>query len=106
MLDPPIRQSARQRKPTVPFDEQISQPSKLPEPTKAPKAPNTYPKPSKSTPRAFIQAKTSEDDAIQLLCDQAEGLDLNTPSAVNVIENIEDVENEKESVSDKYAKKA
>jgi hypothetical protein len=41
----------------VPFDEQISQPSKLPEPTKAPKAPNTHPRPSKSTRKALIQAK-------------------------------------------------
>ena len=86
----------------MPFDERISQPSL---PSRASKAQKPHTKLSKSTRRSPIQVETSEDDAIQLLCDQAKGLDLNAPPTIQETEDNEDVESKQEGVSDKNAKK-
>lgn len=101
MAEPSNRQSTRQRKPIIPFDEQISQPSLL---LRALKTQKRRAKPSKSSQRAPIQAETSEDDAIQLLCDQTKGLDLDALPPTEETEDTED-ESRQESVSDKNAKK-
>lgn len=101
MAEPPNRQSTRQRKPTIPFDVQISQSSLL---SGAPKTQKPRAKPSKSSQRAPIQVETNDGDAVQLLCDQTKELDLDSLPPTEETEDIED-ESRQETVSDKNAKK-
>jgi hypothetical protein len=109
MSEPPERRSTRQRKPKIPFDDQIPQPpkpSRAPKATKALKAPEGPTKPSKLTRKAPIKATASDDDVIQLLCNQTKELDIQALPAVEEIENNEDVESEKEdNITDNKVKK-
>jgi len=103
--DLPQRQSTRQKKPTIPFDEQIPQSLKPSKPSKPPKPPKALTEPFKSTQNASTsEGETSEDDAIQLLCNKTKVLYIQARQ----IDKEEDRQGEQdnlESVSDKKAKK-
>ena len=78
MAAPPRRQSTRQRKPTIPFGAQITQPLELskPEPSE-PKC--AYFKSSKHIQKVpIVKAKEDKhkDDIIELLCNQTKVLDI------------------------------
>src|SRR6266498_6011580 len=84
MAEPTERRSNRSRKPKVHFDDQIAQPSR---PSKSSRAPKALAKPTKSTAKptakplkppvtASASTEPSVLDAVEQLCSQTEGLDI------------------------------
>jgi hypothetical protein len=102
-IDLPQRQSIRQRQPTIPYDERIPQSSKPSKPSKPPKAST---KPFKLNQKASTsKAKTSDDDAIQLLCNKAKVLDIQARQIEDVKDSQSKQEDNIDSIVDKKAMK-
>src|SRR5271168_4015476 len=87
-----VRRSNRQRKPVIPFDKIVHQPTKPRKPrkprTKVPNAqePHYDPAPAESSNNEVIQG-----DPIQLLCEQTQGLNLQAnPTKDSLSEAVEE----------------
>src|SRR5271168_2888103 len=104
-----VRRSNRQRKPVIPFDKIVRQPTKPRKPrkprTKVPNAqePHYDPAPAESSNNEVIQG-----DPIQLLCEQTQGLNLQAnPTKDSLSEAVEEAVEEAvdEAIEDHKAKR-